>query len=346
MRDVAIISFAQARHVEAYPGNEIELLLPVVQEAVKQSGLPRERIQFTTLASSDFWAGQAFAFVRALDAAGAYPVIDDSHVDMDGAFALYEAWVLMQTGHVDSALVYALGKSSAGVLHEIAPLGLDPYLLAPLAVDPHSMAALSAQAMMQRSLCTEEMLRDVTRQNLEHAARNPYALARTEHEHNRVAGPLRALDCAAPCDGAAAVVLASAELARRVCAQPVWIRGIDQRVDAHGPNVRPLHEAPSATLAARGAGAHDGELDLAELHCLYPHEQVLLSRALGLRTGTALNPSGSGWGGNAIMAMGLERVVEAARALKHGKARRALAHAAAGPCLQQNLVMVLEADHG
>jgi acetyl-CoA acetyltransferase len=346
VRDVAIISFAQARHVHAYPGNEIELLLPVVQEAVKGSGLARERIQFTTLASSDFWAGQAFAFVRALDAAGAYPVIDDSHVDMDGAFALYEAWVLLQTGHVDSALVYALGKSSAGVLHEIAPLGLDPYLLAPLAIDPHSMAALSAQAMLQRSLCTEEMLHEVTCQNLERAGRNPYALPAAQGDVRRVASPLRAVDCAPPCDGAAAVVLASGERARRVCKEPVWITGVDQRIDAHGPNVRPLHEAPSATLAAKAAGALERSLDLAELHCLYPHEQILLSRALGLRPDTALNPSGSGWGGNAIMAMGLERVIEAARALTNGKARRALAHAAAGPCLQQNLVMVLEADHG
>jgi acetyl-CoA acetyltransferase len=350
VRDVAIISFAQAKHVHTYPGNEIELLLPVVQEAVKNSGLARERIQFTTLASSDFWAGQAFAFVRALDAAGAYPVIDDSHVDMDGAFALYEAWVRLQTGEVDTALVYALGKSSAGVLHEIAPLGLDPYLLAPLAMDPHSVAALSAQAMLQRALCTEESLHEITRINLERAARNPYALVRHDaHEPEakaRVASPLRALDCAPPCDGGAAVVLASAEVAREVCENPVWIRGMDQRIDAHGLNVRPLHDVPSARLAAQKAGAFAGDFEVAELHCLYPHEQVLLSRALGLGPHVELNPSGAGFGGNAIMAMGLERVIEASRAIVNGKARRALAHAASGPCLQHNLVMILEGDHG
>jgi acetyl-CoA acetyltransferase len=354
VREVAIISFAQAKHVHTYPGNEIELLLPVVQEAVKQSGLARERIQFTTLASSDFWAGQAFAFVRALDAAGAYPVIDDSHVDMDGAFALYEAWVRLQTGDVDTALVYALGKSSAGTLHEIAPLGLDPYTLAPLALDPHSVAALSAQAMLQRSLCTEESLAAITLENLARAAQNPYALACAREPLTvmdqlaavQVASPLRALDCAPVCDGGAALVLASGDVARRVCATPVWIRAIDQRIDAHGLGVRPLHDAPSARLAAERTGVQQFGPEIAELHCLYPHEQVLLSRALGLPSGCAVNPSGSGWGGNAIMAMGLERIIEAARAITGGRARRALAHAAAGPCLQQNLVITLEGTHG
>ena len=35
---------------------------------------------------------------------------------MDAAWALYEAWLKIQTGEVDTALVYGFGKSSAGVL--------------------------------------------------------------------------------------------------------------------------------------------------------------------------------------------------------------------------------------
>ena len=33
---------------------------------------------------------------------------------MDGAWALYEAWVKLQLGEVDTALVYGFGKSSPG----------------------------------------------------------------------------------------------------------------------------------------------------------------------------------------------------------------------------------------
>jgi hypothetical protein len=42
------------------------------------------------------------------------------------------------------------------------------------------------------------------------------------------------------------------------------------------------------------------------------------------------------------MVSGLLRVGEAWNAIRRGDARRALAHAQSGPCLQQNLVCLLE----
>jgi hypothetical protein len=44
------------------------------------------------------------------------------------------------------------------------------------------------------------------------------------------------------------------------------------------------------------------------------------------------------------MVAGLERFVEAARRIHQGEADRAVAHATSGPCLQQNLVAVLEGE--
>ena len=55
-----------------------------------------------------------------------------------------------------------------------------------------------------------------------------------------------------------------------------------------------------------------------------------------------VNPSGGALAANPIMAAGLTRIGEAARAISVGGARRAVAHATSGPCLQQNLVCVLE----
>jgi hypothetical protein len=42
------------------------------------------------------------------------------------------------------------------------------------------------------------------------------------------------------------------------------------------------------------------------------------------------------------MSAGLIRIGEAAERIRSGAARRAVAHATSGPCLQQNLVCVLE----
>ena len=44
------------------------------------------------------------------------------------------------------------------------------------------------------------------------------------------------------------------------------------------------------------------------------------------------------------MVSGLLRVIEVARRIRSGEARRGLAHAASGPALQQNLLCLLEGD--
>ena len=132
MRDVAVVSFAQhtARREDAR--NEVEILLPVVREALKPTGLTTQDMGFTCSGSSDYLAGQAFAFVSAVDAVGPWPPIAESHVEMDGAFALYEAWVRLQHGDIDTALVYAFGKSSPGDVGRVLSLQLEPYVLGPL----------------------------------------------------------------------------------------------------------------------------------------------------------------------------------------------------------------------
>src|SRR2546423_678809 len=95
MRDVAVVSFAQAPSRRRVPeANEVEILMPVVAEAVERSGVPREKIGFTCSGSCDYLAGQPFAFVWGLEAIAAWSPIRESHVEMDGAWALYAAVIL------------------------------------------------------------------------------------------------------------------------------------------------------------------------------------------------------------------------------------------------------------
>jgi acetyl-CoA acetyltransferase len=65
---------------------------------------------------------------------------------------------------------------------------------------------------------------------------------------------------------------------------------------------------------------------------------------MGLGANVRINPSGGALAANPIMAAGLARIGEAANQIRAGRARRALAHATQGHCLQQNLVCVLEGE--
>src|SRR3954464_8289155 len=149
MRDIAVVATAQSPAIRKDERrNEVEILMPVIHEIRERSGLKQEEIGFTVSGSCDYLAGQPFAFVTALDAVGAWPPIVESHVEMDGAWALYEAWVKLQTGEADTALVYAFGKSSMGDLPDVLTLQLDPYYVAPLWPDTVSLAALQARAWL------------------------------------------------------------------------------------------------------------------------------------------------------------------------------------------------------
>jgi len=156
-----------------------------------------------------------------------------------------------------------------------------------------------------------------------------------------VASPLRGHDCAANTDGAAAMVLATGDLARRVCQRPAFIRGIDHRIEAHALGVRDLTRSTSTELAAKKAGALGRRFDVAEIHAPYSHQEILISRALGLGSDVAINPSGGAFGANAYIVTGLARIGTAASRILDGSAKSAVAHATSGPCLQQNMVCVL-----
>lgn len=343
--DVSIVSFAQAPNVRATHGttNGVEMLVPTMKEALDNVSMSKKDIGFWCSGSSDYLAGRAFSFIAAVDAIGAFPPIHESHVEADAAWALYEAWVKIRTGEVDTALVYGFGKSSAGQLRRVLALQLDPYTVGPLWPDSVSIAGLQARLGLDAGLWTERDMAEVAARS---RGANPDAQVHEQVtadellERPYFADPLRKHDCAPVTDGAAVVVLATAERAKDLCERPARITSIQHRVESANLGARDLTASPSTVAAVKAANA-DG-VTLAELHAPFTHQEILLRHALGLGDEVTVNPSGGPLAGNPMFAAGLARIGEAATRLRPGE--RALAHATAGPALQQNLVCVLEAD--
>jgi acetyl-CoA acetyltransferase len=142
-------------------------------------------------------------------------------------------------------------------------------------------------------------------------------------------------------DGAAAMVLATGHRARQLVERPAYIAGFDHRTECHNPSFRALDDSPSTRIAADAAGLRDAPVEVAELQAAFTHEELLLRNVLELGDDVAVNPSGGALRSNPIMATGLCRVGYAADHI-FGGGRRALAHSTSGPCLQQNLVCILE----
>jgi acetyl-CoA acetyltransferase len=350
MSKIAVVGWAQTPAVRRAPESEVQLLVPTVTAALARAGVDRREIGFTCAGSCDYLTGGPFAFVMNLEAAGAWPPIAESHVEMDGAWALYEAWVRLQHGDIDTALVFGSGKSSPISPRELWAQQLDPYYLAPLGVDPVSLAALQARALLDAGRATERDFAEVVARSRRNAKQNPNAQLHADLDVDAllaepyVAAPLRRHDLPPISDGAVAVVMATEEKARALTDHPVWIRGLDHRIEVHQPGMRDLTQSPSTALAARKAGYDGGPLDVVELSASFSPQELILRDALGLAPDTYVNPSGGALAANPVMATGLVRVVEVAQRIADGEARRGLAHATGGQILQHNLVALLEGD--
>ena len=302
MRDVAVVSFCavggRARR-RAQRGRDARRRRCTRRST--ESGIPKNDIGFVCSGSLDYLQGGPFAFVAGLDAVGAWPPMRESHVEMDAAWALYEAWVAIQTGEVDSALVYGFGKSSPGDLHEIMTLQTDPYYVAAaVAVDGRHGRAAGARATSTRAAATEEDLAEVAARAQRNGRANPNAVRAGDVDAPTTCwrSRSRTTRCATPTSRR------SPTAPPRSCSRPATSparcasgrRGsgaIEHRIEAHSLGVRDLtHSRVDPRPRRRGRASANGKVDVAELHAQFSHEELILAEALGLNGDTAINPSG------------------------------------------------------
>ena len=258
--------------------------------------------------------------------------------------------VLAELSKVSSALVYGFGKSSPGELPAVLSQQLDPYYLAPLWVDSVSLAAMQARLMLDQGVISEQDMAEVVARSRANAlANNPHAQLKGEVSPESLlaqdcwVSPLRKHDCCPVSDGASAVVICAVEKAQEWGVPYAVIRAIDHRMETHNLGARDLTRSVSTEQAAAACGVADGDVDIAELYAPFSHQELILTKALGLSGETTVNPSGGVLAGNLMMASGLSRIGEVAQRIIAGECKRGVAHATSGPCLQHNLVTVLEA---
>ena len=335
--DIAVVGWAQTPMVRHTDKSEAQLLMSVITDAIEPLGLTRADIDFTCLGSCDYITGQAFSFVGNLDAIGAWPPKRDSHVEMDGAWALYEAWLRLQEGDIDIAVVTGSGRSSTGDPSLIYPMEMDPYYLAPIGADPVTFAALQARAVIDAGIADERTMAEVAG-----AQRGARAPSTSCSPSDYVREPLRRHDLPPITDGAAAMVLARGDRARELVERPAYITGFDHRTECHNPSFRALDDSPSTRIAAKAAGLGDGTgRGRRAAGRVHPRGAAAALGARPRRRRHASTP-------RAVRSRRTRSWPPASCRIGHaadhifGGGNRALAHSTSGPCLQQNLVCILE----
>ena len=382
MRRVAVIAVAQTKHARHRPDmTPTQTVYGVCKEVVAKAGIRRDEIDFTAAGSADYLEGRPFSFGQALRYEGAWPPISETHLEMDGAWAAYYAWIRLQTGNYDTALITSWNKSSEASLHHVLSITMDPFYEAAIGIDPIALAAMQARAYMSRSGVTSEQMAKVAVKNRKNAKNNPCAQVKGDVTVEQVlsspmfSDPLHLMDCPPITDGAVAIILAAEGKAEELCPNPAWITGVHHATDSGVMGFRDLGEIPAAKIAAdkayEMAGIRDPlhELDVAEISDVFTHQELMLYEAFGfcdrgqggklIDSGAtevggeiAVNPSGGCLATDPIMCRGMLRLGEAALQIM-GEAedrqvpnvKKALAHCAYGHCLQSNMVWIMEANN-
>jgi acetyl-CoA acetyltransferase len=338
MRRIAIVGFASEIVLEPDGRNEAELAGPVIDRALESAQMSASDVGLVGSAGSEFLNGVVGTVMGAFDALTCWPPITHSHLEADGAFALYESWVRLLAGEADTALVCAFSRPLATDRLGVLSLQFDPYLVAPLLPSPRHLAALQARALIDSGRHVEADLAQVVSARRGHMAQDRFA------DQPYIASPLRALDCSDVCIGAVAVVLAADDRALEAPGPPAWITGIDQRVETADLGRRNLAVSPSTQTAAARLGLPGSTIDVLEVHAPFSHQELIVVDAIGASEIGSINPSGGALPADPLMATGLIRIGWAAQAILDGRAGRTVGHATNGPCLQHNLVCLMERD--
>jgi len=384
MRDVAIIGVGMTKWGELWDKSLRTIFTETALLALADAGVDKIDSMVVGCMSSGLFVGQEHLASLLADSLGRIPV-PAARVESacsSGGLALRQGFMEVASGMSDIVLVggvekmtdvtgceatFALGTAADQEYEGYHGLTF-PGLYAMMAVDH-----------MHRHGTTREQLALVAVKNHDNGSRNPLAQfpfkITVEGVLNSVlvADPLRILDCSPITDGAAAVVLAPAELARKMKKPAVRITGSGQATDTIALSSRrdlswleSTHLAAAKALAMAGRKVQD--IHLFEVHDCFTIAEIMVTEALGLvekgRGGKAVeegltarggrfpvNPSGGLKAkGHPVGATGVAQAVEIVKQLRGEAGDRQIKGARLG--LAQNMggtggssvVHVFEAD--
>jgi len=219
-----------------------------------------------------------------------------------GALALRHAVKDVRNGEHEAVLACGVEKmTSAGTSGATDALSaaFDRAIEQRSGITAPSQYALLGQRYLHETDATERDLAEIAVKNHANAARNPRAQfpkeidVATVLESDPVAPPLKLFDCAPVGDGAAAVLVTSAELAADLDRPQVRVAGSGAAANNIAVAERDMTDIAGARVATETAyeeaGIDAAAVDLAEVHDAFTVCEALLAEAAGFA------PSGTGY---------------------------------------------------
>lgn len=298
MNEVAIVGGGMIPFGELFDQSIKEMVPRAVSAAVASvdKGLDRDAIEAA-------WLGQlqpvdGFPAGLLADSCGLLdiPVTRVENACATGNDAVRNASHAVAAGIADVVLVVGVDKtretSARATFWDWMGANRDQAWDFPLGLISPGNFALHVARYMHEHGAQPEHLAMVAVKNHRHAVTNPFAQLRFEVTVEqvlaapRVVEPFGVLDCTPQSDGAAALILASRDVADRFTDRPVWVRGLglghDRIMHAHKRDMTSMVATVRAAARAYAmAGIGPEDIDVAEVHDCFSGVELIDYEDLG-----------------------------------------------------------------
>ncbi len=346
MSAAAIIGTGQSDHRRNRDDvSQPELIREAAGRALADAGLTAADIDAVIIGNMELFEGRALPelWVGEGAYANAKPCLKVATGGTSGTSSCIAGYHQAASGLFDTVLVVGFEKHSEGQTQTGMAL-TDPFWDRGVASGALGNFALSISQYMAERGVTQEQAARVAVKSRRNAANNPHAhLADAEATVEQVmasrmlAHPVKLMDMCPQSDGAAAIVIASAARADKLCSRPAWIKAATTRheqpyigdIDRRLLTMRTLRDATRAVYREAGITEPLKQFDVAEIYEPVTYAELAWYEILDFcREGEAgrliedgvteiggelpVNPSGGVLCANPVGATGVIRVGEAA----------------------------------
>lgn len=298
MTDVAIIGTGMTKFGEHWEKSIRDLALEAGTKAVADANISGKEMDgmFIGSMSPGLFTSQEHIGALAADVVGVnVPAVRVEGACASGSIALRQGFMAIKSGLHDIVMVGGVEKMT-DIPTEQAAVALagagDEEWEGYFGATFPALYALMARAHMKKYGTTEEQMASVAVKNHAFAVHNKYAQfpfpinVESVMKSTPIALPLKLLDCSPITDGAACVILTRADLARKYCDSPVYIRGSGQASDTLALHDRKsFTEVYAAQLASRQAygmaKVTPEDIGVVEVHDCFTIAEIMAIEDLG-----------------------------------------------------------------
>ncbi len=295
MRDVVVIGAGMTKFGELWEKSIKHIFVEAALKAIEDSGVDHIDSMYVGAMSPGLFVGQEHLGAVMADYLGVTP-IPATHVESacaSGGAAFRQAFLEVASGASEIVLAGGVEKMTDGadITDTLATAADQEYEVYHGITFP-GLYAMIARAHMERYGTTREQLAAVAVKNHRNGAKNPNAQFRSEitaeqvMKSTMVSDPLRLLDCSPVSDGAAAVIVASMDVAKKLKKNPIRVIASAQASDTialHSrKDITTLNSVvKAAEKAYKQADKRPNDINLVEVHDCFTIAEIVVTEDLG-----------------------------------------------------------------